>query len=435
MNGIEWVHSLTNYEKKMPGKYTGKTFSIDRYENLLERLGSPERIGIPTVQILGTDGKGSTLAFLECLLLRSKKTVKSFISPHLIALEERLRNNGESVETNELEEVLAEVQQESEDLKDLTFFEALNAAFWLWVRKNPPDAVLLETGLGGRLDTTTVCQPALKILTHLERDHIALLGRTMDRIADEKLLGLAANVPTIIAPQSEYLEPQIENRLATGGIPAIWTHREVQAKIQSRSLSGWVVETRVRNQSPRSFQLHLLGDHQVENFSSALLALEILGVSLPTVTGPREISPNWKGRCQVLRVGEEAEWIVDGSHTAMGGQALRAFLDRILPESESRSFAISCARDRLPWCYIRGLVRPADRLCLVDWHHPRIWRAQDLSDTLVAEGWEECCFPQMEVLSEEEIFEKASLLNETWIACGSLYWAGRVLERTGRVVS
>ena len=428
MEGIEWVNSLTNYERRMPGKYTGKAFSTDRYKELLSRLGSPERIGIPTVQILGTDGKGSTLALLESFLLECGRRVSSFISPHLVDLEERFRVDGRDIPRDLLDRALLEVRHRAMDLADLTFFEALNAAFWCSARNDPPHFVLLETGLGGRLDTTTICEPTLKILTRLERDHIGLLGRTMNRIADEKILALVPGVPTVISPQARFLRPYLKRHLDEHKIPAVWAGEDAESEILNRSVSGWSVRVGGPAVEPGEFLLGLLGDHQAENLLAALLALHLLGLQLPPIERYRSVNPRWWGRCQVAEYRSGFSAVLDGSHTPMGGQALRRFLDQVDPWGAPRTFAFSCARERFPWCYLRGLVRPKDRLVLVDWEYFRLWKAQELREALLAERWTDFETPELEILPASDVFRCSARAGRPWIHCGSFYWVGRVLK-------
>lgn len=432
MDGLRWLFSLTNYEKGMPAKYGVRDFSLDRYRSLLKSLDSPHLCGIPTVQILGTDGKGSTLAFLESLLQKSGKTACSFISPHLVDVTERFRIGQQSIPKQQLNQCLEKVQIHAHLHEGLTFFEALNAAFWLWAQEMKPDFVLLETGLGGRLDTTTVCQPAVKILTLLDRDHVPLLGKTVKQIALEKLTALPSGIPAIISRQSPWLAPFIENYLEEASIPAHWTIRELDSEVMNRTRSGW--EIRIRDRTGADFFFHspLPGDHQVANLEAAFLALAILGVSLPQSAERMDLQPAWQGRCQLMDSKSGGLWVLDGSHTPLAGQALRAVLDQVLPGWSAREFFVACSRDRFPWCYLRGLVREdIDRVVLVQADHPRLWPSNDLREALHRVGWCEQGLPQLEVMEVGEILGSSPVEGEVKVICGSLYWVGHALGVLG----
>ncbi len=425
MTGIDWLQSLVNHEKRPPSKYSPEAFSTDRYRRLLRALGDPHRCGIPTVQVLGTDGKGSTLAFLEELLQLAGKTTCAFISPHLIHVEERFRGNSIPIDTGDLNRCLEAVRPHAEG--NLTFFEALNAAFWLWCLERRPDYVLLETGLGGRLDTTTICRPTLKILTLLDRDHVGLLGTTVPQIASEKLAALVAGVPTIVGAQSPFLEGAIRRHIAAHYITALWSPQEARIDIGERTRTHWVARVGTQCTGARWWSLGLLGDHQVDNFASALCALGTLGVHLPDLEEPVPVHPRWQARCQVLESPAGGTWILDGSHTALSGQSLRRFLDQVFP-LEPRVLLCASSKERFPWCYLRGVARKEDRLALVDSPHPRLWKAEELRRSLEAEGWREQQTPDIEVLPADPALRYPWPRDAVRVACGSLYWIGYALE-------
>jgi dihydrofolate synthase/folylpolyglutamate synthase len=429
MNSREWLYSLVNHEKKMPEKYSSEAFSIDRYIAILETLGFPQRVEIPAVQIIGTDGKGSTLAFLETLLVGCGQGVKSFISPHLVRLEERFRREGHSMAGEELEALLDRVREGVDKLnRGATFFEVLNAAFWCWIRQDPPDFILLETGLGGRLDTTTQSLPCLKILTHLERDHIQLLGKTMSLIAREKTQALRPGIPTLIGFQDPHIVADLEGLVAEERTPFRWVERETRHEVLARSLQGWKVRTETPLLGEREFHLSLLGDHQMGNFLSALLALETLLPAQAKEVGD-SVVPKWRGRCQVLDGDPDRPVLVDGSHTAVSGQAFRKVLDQVLDPQVPREFSFMSTLDRYPWCYLRGLVRPRDKLFLVDWESPRMWPAKELQSNLKEAGWDGFKTPELRTIDWEEALARRNGTGEgAWIGCGSFYWVGQILK-------
>jgi dihydrofolate synthase / folylpolyglutamate synthase len=428
LEGMEWLLSLTNYEKGMPSKYSTTAFSTDRYKSLLRKLGDPQLCGLPTVQILGTDGKGSTLAFLEVLLGGAGKRVCSFISPHLVDVEERFRFDSCSVSTEVLNRHLETVRRTSGEAEGITFFEVLNAAFWLWVNEVQPDLVLLETGLGGRLDTTTVCVPSLKILTLLDRDHVPLLGKRVEQIALEKLAALRPGVPSLITRQSPYLVEFIENYVEANGISAQWVERLCHADVLVRTRFYWEIMVDHPSAGTKHFRLGLLGDHQAPNFQAALCAAEILGVDIASLPMETEVCPNWPGRCQLIQEPAGGDWILDGSHTPMSAQALRSVLDSVSPKGAGRIYLVAVSKDRFPWCYLRGLgLQSEDQVWLVDTGHPRLWGADALRAALIEAGWGDFPNPPLQVGTADQVLTVPPSLGEIRIVCGSLYWAGHFL--------
>ncbi|MCC6731702.1 MAG: hypothetical protein IT394_00600 [Candidatus Omnitrophica bacterium] len=125
-------------------------------------------------------------------------------------------------------------------------------------------------------------------------------------------------------------------------------------------------------------------------------------------------------------------WVLDGSHTPLAGQALRAVLDQVLPGWSAREFFVACSRDRFPWCYLRGLVREdIDRVVLVQADHPRLWPSNDLREALHRVGWCEQGLPQLEVMEVGEILGSSPVEGEVKVICGSLYWVGHALGVLG----
>ena len=160
--------------------------SLGRIETLLQRLGNPERQLPPVIHVAGTNGKGSLIAFLRAMLEAAGLRVHIYISPHLISFNERIRLRGDLITETALSELLEGCEKVNED-KPITFFEITTCAALVAFASEPADVVLLETGLGGRLDATNVIrQPAVTVLTPISLDHQQYLGDTLSQIGREK---------------------------------------------------------------------------------------------------------------------------------------------------------------------------------------------------------------------------------------------------------
>ena len=173
---------------------------------LLDALGNPQNHLPPVIHIAGTNGKGSTLAMLMSMLEENGAQVHSYTSPHLVNFHERIRLNGCDISEDLLSETLAEVEQVNNG-EPITFFEATTAAAFLAFSRHPADYLLLEVGLGGRLDATNVIDaPLLSIITPVSMDHEQFLGTDIRAIAAEKAGILKPSVngmPVIISQQDE----------------------------------------------------------------------------------------------------------------------------------------------------------------------------------------------------------------------------------------
>src|SRR2546421_2902561 len=193
--------------------------SLARIERLLTALGNPQDELPPVVHVAGTNGKGSTVATLRACLEAGGYRVHAYTSPHLVRFHERIRLASRLIEEDLLLELLEECERANRG-EPITFFEITTAAAFLAFARTPADVVLLETGLGGRLDTTNVLRrPAATAITPVSLDHQAFLGDTVAAIAGEKAGILKPEVAAIIGPQPSEAEAVIEARAAEIGAP------------------------------------------------------------------------------------------------------------------------------------------------------------------------------------------------------------------------
>ncbi len=306
--------------------------SLGRIERLLYRLGNPERELPPVVHVAGTNGKGSVIAYLRAMLEAGGRRVHVYTSPHLTRFHERIRLNGTLIEEPELVDLLEECEA-ANGPSPITFFEITTAAAFLAFTRHPADILLLETGLGGRLDATNVVErPRLSVITPVSIDHVQFLGDTLEAIAAEKAGILKPGVAAVIGPQAAEALAVIESRAAAVGAPL------------SRAGLDWRFEpnehgfTFVEGGTSRAFDRPALsGAHQIENAAMALAAAGRLeGFGLDDGALGRGLSEaHWPGRLQTLKQGplpallpEGWELWLDGGHNAAAGLALAGELGR-----------------------------------------------------------------------------------------------------------
>ena len=187
---------------KQQADLKGIQFGLERTLETLNDLGNPHINGIPTIHIAGTNGKGSTCSFIEQLLSMHGKSVGSFTSPHLYSYTERFKINGTPISMDLLNESIRDINQ-YESAAFLTEFELLSIAAFLMFSKMDLDFIIMETGLGGRLDSSNVCHPSLCVITHIGLDHCELLGNSISKIAYEKAGIIKENIP-IITHQNQH---------------------------------------------------------------------------------------------------------------------------------------------------------------------------------------------------------------------------------------
>lgn len=300
--------------------------SLGRVERLLARLGHPENKLAPVVHVAGTNGKGSVIAFLRAMLEAAGQRVQVYTSPHLVRFHERIRLGYGLIEESALIELL-QVCEEANGGDAITYFEITTVAAFLAFAREPADILLLETGLGGRLDATNVlAKPRLSVITPVSIDHVQYLGNDLAGIAFEKAGILKAGVPAVIGPQPAEAGAVIARHAAKIGAPLY------RFGVDWRAVSkdgGLVFEgRRGRSVFPAPA---LIGRHQIENAGIALACADLLDRfnidKKAMTTGLR--NAHWPGRLQRLTQGPLLDalpggwelWL-DGGHNAAAGSAL-----------------------------------------------------------------------------------------------------------------
>lgn len=296
--------------------------SLGRMTGLLARLGHPERAMPRVIHIAGTNGKGSVLAYLDAILRADGRRVNAYISPHLVRFAERIRLNGISIG----EAALAAHLEACEAVNagaPITFFEITTAAAFLAYRDNPADWLLLEVGLGGRLDATNVIdRPALSVITPVSIDHREYLGDTLPQIAFEKAGILKPGVPAVVGPQVDAALGVIEDQAAAVGSPLFVRGRDYQVAAEGGNLHFSAGGTTQIYPRPA-----LAGAHQIENAGIALACLHVLrahGIRASAI-GEGLRGARWPGRLQHLEDTPDgwSLWL-DGGHNAAAGHVLGA---------------------------------------------------------------------------------------------------------------
>ncbi len=410
--------------------------SLDRMIRLLDRLGNPQRSLPPVIHIAGTNGKGSTGAFLRAGLEAAGKSVHAYTSPHLARFHERIRLNGALIEESALAELLAECEA-ANDGAAITFFEITTVAALLAFSRIPADYCILEVGLGGRLDATNVIDdPALTIITPVSLDHQSYLGDTLEKIAAEKAGIIKKGVPVVVGRQGEdalkvIAERAAQQRAMVHAFGADWSVRREANGFSVHYPDGLL-------DLPRPI---LPGEHQLENAGAAIMALALLGFDGEKMATGAVTRAEWPARMQRLREGPLVEiapagtelWL-DGGHNPAAGEAV-ASLVADMEEQAPKPFYMICGmlNTKDPTGYLEpfyGLVR---RVYCVDIPGENATLdAEDLMDVALDADLDaiavEDVATAIRLISGEE---SSDLEPPRILICGSLYLAGRVLRENG----
>jgi dihydrofolate synthase/folylpolyglutamate synthase len=412
--------------------------SLDRVKRLLAALGHPERRLPPVIHVAGTNGKGSTIAFARAILEAAGKRVHVYTSPNLVRLNERFRigqtGGGRLVGDDELGEALAECEAKN-GAAPITVFEIETAAAFLLFSCRPADVLLLEVGLGGRLDATNVVErPLASVITRLSLDHRDFLGNSLVEIAAEKAGILKAAVPAVVAGQAREALAVIERQARRLRAPLSvagedWTATEERGRLVYQDGGGLLDLP-----APR-----LYGRHQFENAGAAVAALRVGGLKLPVAAFEAGMTRvDWPARMQRLSHGRlagllppESELWLDGGHNADGGQAIAAALAD-LEERVSRPLVliVGMLSTKDSEGFLKNFAGLARRVITVPIHQDKAVPAAELAE--VAGGVGIPALARDDLESALNVAGKLDLHPAPRILItGSLYLAGEVLAANG----
>ena len=418
--------------------------SLGRIERLLAALGHPEKKLPPVIHVAGTNGKGSTIAFMRAILEAAGKRVHVYSSPHLVRFNERYRiaaaGEGRLVSDQELSTTLEECERANAG-HAITVFEITTAVGLLLFARHPADVLLLEVGLGGRLDATNVVDhPLATVITRIAIDHTDFLGDTLEKIANEKAGILKRGTPAIVAAQARDALAVIERQAARLNAPLKiagedWTATEERGRLVYQDEAGL-------------FDLpapKLYGRHQFENAGLAIAALRAIKPLkiAPAAYEDGMVKADWPARLQRLAAGKLVELIpagselwLDGGHNPDGGRAIAAALAD-LEERVSRPLVLIVGMLARKDCagFLSNFTGLARRLIAV----PVLGAEKGLSAEAVADAARAIGLPATSRDNLEEALDAARKLDldppPRILITGSLYLAGDVLRENGTLPS
>lgn len=301
--------------------------SLERLLKLLGKLGSPHLSLPPVIHIAGTNGKGSTQAFLKAILQAHQKSVHAYISPHLVRFNERIELAGAPINDKELMALMLKVKDINEG-DEITFFEVTTALAFLAFSQNLADYLILEVGLGGRFDATNVIEsPIATAITPISVDHEEFLGSDVVKIASEKAGIFKPNIPSFWASQQAQVYEQLQKEAKAKNIPYQYEGKDWQIKDSHWLYGDYCIPLT---------DLGLIGEHQQQNAALALsVATYILGDEFDAHKAEQGLkSAFWPGRLQKIEKGIYKEIIshhelyLDGAHNPHGAEILAAHVHK-----------------------------------------------------------------------------------------------------------
>ncbi|MEM9418967.1 MAG: folylpolyglutamate synthase/dihydrofolate synthase family protein [Planctomycetota bacterium] len=366
---LRWLYEHVDHERQRMVKYDQPTFNLDRMRKLLHLLGDPQG-QLKIVHVAGTKGKGSTCAMITSMLQACGYTVGSYSSPHLVDLRERITINNHMVsygDCAELFKTIASVEHKFGKTNQLTFFEIMTAAALLHFQQEAVDIVVLETGLGGRLDSTNVVTPLVTAITGLSLDHTQLLGKTLPEIAREKAGIFKPEVPALTIAQEKEADETLKQVAEEVGTTLEVTGKELDFSYRFEANRELGPHTRVCLTTDTSKFEHLpvplKGEHQAQNCGLALAVLDKLkahGFTLPlnqVIDGLA--ATKLPGRMETVL--DQPRVIIDGAHNAASITALTKSLGAHV-QYDSLVMIFGCGQDKDINGMLKQIALGADKI-------------------------------------------------------------------------
>ncbi len=384
---ISYLFQKTDYEKQEHLRYNVTTFNLHRMENLLSLLGDPHN-KIRTVHIAGTKGKGSTATMLAKMLEANDYKVGLYTSPHVVHLHERIVVNSKMIKETEMLGLLNRIYEPVEKLSKTdppTFFEVMTALAFMYFLDKAVDIAVIETGMGGRLDSTNVIHPEVVGITSLSIDHQQQLGKTIDSIAREKAGIFKPGVPAITVQQDPAAMRVLKSQALAVKAPLSVTGTDIDFSFRFETSREHGPHTRICLTTPTSRFEHLRvplhGNHQAINCGLALAMLDKLkesGYKIDNDKATAGLDKVWlAGRMEMIY--DDPRIMIDGAHNAASIRALIHAIGQNIPY-DSMVVIFGCNGDKDIEGMLRELQYGADKVIFTRSNSVKAASPQDLAD-------------------------------------------------------
>ena len=414
-----------DYLLSLGNEVAAMKLGLDDISKLLSELGKPA-VATLKVQVAGTNGKGSVCAFLNSICLKAGIKTGLYTSPHLISITERIKINGVDIEENEFAAIARVVRDTAESLvekKELvsipTFFEQVTAIALIAFARHGVELIILETGLGGRLDATTAANAEIAAITRIDYDHQEYLGETLREIAAEKAAIIHEGSKVVIGDQPPEAMGVIIARCANLGIRPRLVD-EVRIESSRDDPRNFVFETlKARYEN---IELGLAGKHQIENAKIAVLLAEALQADFNI--RPTDIIEGLRQASHPGRLEFRDRFLFDGAHNLAGARALRAYIDEFIDRPITMIFG--AMKDKDIAGIATALFTKADKLILTQPENPRALLPTELEAFVKERSEIENVFTSRPVKSALQLAREVTPDNGVIVVTGSLYLVGEV---------
>lgn len=397
---VSWITGLVSFGIK-PG--------LKRMEELVRRLDHPQR-RLKFIHVAGTNGKGSTCAFLSSVLLHCGYDVGTFTSPYLTRFADRIQLNGQPIPDEELLRIANKIKPIADeiaatDLGSPTMFEVTTAiALEYFARSAYPDFVVWETGLGGKNDCTNIVTPLVSVITNIGHDHMEILGQSLQDIAAEKAGIIKSGVPVVSAVEQPGLAAVIDRVAGEKKSKHYLLGREYRSEVTENRPDRLVFRFEGPFLGMDRIRLSLVGAHQAKNAAAALMALEVLRQYYAVVQEEEDVraglaAASWPGRLETVSAGGKSV-LLDGAHNPEGAEALVKAL-RELYSWRKLHFMIGMLSSKNHSDYLWHILPTVDTLIVSEPEFRKKMDAEQLAQ-LAEQGKRDRAKPDLNIIVEPD---------------------------------
>ncbi|WP_226667176.1 bifunctional folylpolyglutamate synthase/dihydrofolate synthase [Metabacillus litoralis] len=420
---LNWIHGRLKFGVK-PG--------LKRMEWLLEKMDFPEK-NIPIIHVAGTNGKGSTISYMLHMLTEAGYDVGTFTSPYIETFNERISVNGKPISDQEMLQLANDVkpfvdQAEETDLGGPTEFEIITTMMFLYFGKyHQPDFLLLETGLGGRLDSTNIVTPILSIITNVGYDHMNILGSTISEIAAEKAGIIKQGIPVLTGAENEEVLAVLTKTAEEKQAPLLKIGQDFQILSSAHHEKGELFTMKTAHKKYDHLSIMMKGQHQIKNAALAIAAVDYLNHQEKTSLNAEQISKGigkafWMGRFE--QIYNNPKVIIDGAHNKEGIESLINTVKRHYPNQKIH-ILYSALKDKEYAEMINRLTSIATSICFTTFDFPRaasseeLFSVCDFNEKSNSASWSQAIEKMLDVYKNKE---------DLILITGSLYFISSIRE-------
>lgn len=383
---LDFIHGLNRFGTKL---------GLQNITKLLDILGNPHK-GIKIIHVAGTNGKGSTCAMIDSILRSAGFKVGLYTSPYLEVFNERMRVNGENISDDDLARLTDKVHaavmyMRENNLGSPTEFEVVTAIGFLYFKEQSVDFLVLEVGMGGRLDATNVVTPMVSVITPISLDHQQYLGNTLEDIAREKCGIIKPGIPVVTSLQEYEAMRVIEEVSNSLNCKLIKVSNEqarescetVYYHLISDDEKGLVFDLKTQKNTFPGLKIQLIGRHQLDNAATAVAAIEVLnmqGIKIKSdaiYSGLR--NARWPGRLELIS--ENPTILIDGAHNIAGIKTLKEALNQYY-SNRKKILVLGILEDKDYKDMLHDIVPVADIIITTAPNNPRALAACELADII-----------------------------------------------------